>query len=321
MKVVYSDGYFLNLGDHVFPAVKYGLVKDRLLDAKILEPSDLVAPSPATDEDVLLVHTPSYVNKLKTGSFSPIEAMRLEVPYSRDLVDAFYLGAGGSILAGRLALDERAVVNLGGGFHHAYPEHGEGFCLVHDVAVAIRRLQRDRKVARAMVVDCDVHQGNGTAAIFRKDGDVFTLSIHQASNYPAWKPPSDLDIDLEDGVGDEEYLDRLGKGLLASLERFAPEVLFYLAGADPYAGDQLGGLKLTVGGLLRRDHLVLSAALDRKIPVCVTLAGGYAVKIEDTVTIHVNTVRAAKELLESSRARDGAPRGLRSSGRGRAARP
>jgi acetoin utilization deacetylase AcuC-like enzyme len=297
MKVVYSDGYFLKLGDHVFPAVKYRQVKERLLEEKIIEPTDLVAPAPATDEDVLLVHNPSYVNKLKTGCFSPIEAMRLEVPYSRELVDAFYLGAGGSILAGRLALDEKAAVNLGGGFHHAYPEHGEGFCLIHDVAVAIRRLQKDRKVVRAMVVDCDVHQGNGTAAIFRKDPDVFTLSIHQASNYPAWKPPSDLDINLADGVEDAEYLDRLGGGLAASLEKFTPEVLFYLAGADPYAGDQLGGLKLTVEGLLRRDRLVLSAARERMIPVCITLAGGYAVNVEDTVTIHANTVRVAKDLL------------------------
>lgn len=301
MKVVYSDGYFLKLGDHVFPAVKYLRVKDRLLEEKIIEPSELMTPAPATDVDVLLVHTPSYVNKLKSGSFSHIEAMRLEVPYSRELVDAFYLGAGGSILAGRLALEERAAVNLGGGFHHAYPEHGEGFCLVHDVAVAVRRLQKDRKIVRAMVVDCDVHQGNGTAAIFRGDPDVFTLSIHQASNYPAWKPPSDLDINLEDGVGDAEYLDRLGKGLSASLEKFTPEVLFYLAGADPYAGDQLGGLSLTVEGLLRRDRLVLSAACERKIPVCITLAGGYAVNVEDTVTIHANTVRVMKELLGSSR--------------------
>ena len=301
MKVVYSDGYFLKLGDHVFPAVKYLRVKDRLLEEKILSPSDLVAPAPATDEDVLLVHTHSYVNKLRTGSFSHIEAMRLEVPYSRELVDAFYLGAGGSILAGRLALEERAAVNLGGGFHHAYPEHGEGFCLVHDVAVAVRRLQKDRKIVRAMVVDCDVHQGNGTAAIFRRDPDVFTLSIHQVSNYPAWKPPSDLDINLEDGAGDAEYLDRLGKGLSASLEKFTPEVLFYLAGADPYAGDQLGGLSLTVEGLLRRDRLVLSAACERQIPVCITLAGGYAVNVEDTVTIHANTVRVTKELLGSSR--------------------
>ena len=301
MKVVYSDNYLLNLGDHVFPAVKYRRIKERLLEEKIIDPSDLVAPAPATDEDLLLVHSPSYIQKLKTGSFSPIEAMRLEVPYSRELADAFFLAAGGSILAGRLALEEDAAVNLGGGFHHAFPDHGEGFCLIHDVAVAIRRLLKDRKVQRAMVVDCDVHQGNGTAAIFRKDPDVFTLSIHQASNYPAWKPASSLDINLADGVEDAEYLERLGGGLADSLEKFTPEILFYLAGADPYAGDQLGGLGMTVEGLLRRDRLVLSTARDRKIPVCITLAGGYAVNVEDTVTIHVNTVKAAKEQFGSSR--------------------
>jgi acetoin utilization deacetylase AcuC-like enzyme len=297
LKVIYSEGYFLQLGDHVFPAVKYRRIKERLLEEKIISPSDLAEPGPAGDEDLLLVHTPSYLQKLKTGSFSPVEAMRQEVPYSRELAEAFRLAAGGSILAGRLALEERAAVNLGGGFHHAFPEHGEGFCLIHDVAVAIRRLQKDRRIQKAMVVDCDVHQGNGTAAIFRKDPDVFTFSIHQANNYPAWKPASDLDIDLPDGVGDEEYLGRLAAGLDASLAKLAPDILFYVAGADPYAEDQLGGLKLTIDGLLRRDRLVLTAARERKIPVCITLAGGYARNVDDTVTIHANTVRAALEIV------------------------
>jgi acetoin utilization deacetylase AcuC-like enzyme len=303
VKIVYSDGYFLNLGDHVFPALKYRRIKDRLLEEKVITPADLVAPLPATDEDVLLVHTPSYVHKLRTGSFSPMEVMRMEVPYSRELAEAFFLAAGGSLMAGRLALEEKACVNLGGGFHHAFPEHGEGFCLIHDVAVAIKRLQKERKIGQALVVDCDVHQGNGTAAIFRKDPDVFTLSIHQANNYPTWKPSSDLDIDLEDGVSDAEYLGRLEEGLAASLAKIAPDILFYVAGADPYAEDQLGGLKLTLEGLLRRDRLVLSAARDRKIPVCVTLAGGYARNVEDTVTIHANTVRAALEIFGPARAR------------------
>ncbi len=297
MKVVYSDNYFLNLGEHVFPAEKYRRIRDRLLEEKVLQSADLVEPRPASDEDLLLVHAPSYLHKLKTGSFSPMEVMRQEVPYSRELVDAFILAAGGSLLAGRLALEEGVAVNLGGGFHHAFPDHGEGFCLIHDIAVAVRRLLKDRKVRRAMVVDCDVHQGNGTAAIFRKDPDVFTLSIHQASNYPSWKPPSSLDINLEDGVGDEEYLRLLEEGLATSLVKFTPEILFYLAGADPFCEDQLGGLKLSLEGLLRRDRLVFAAARDKRIPVCVTLAGGYAFDVEDTITIHANTVRAAKELL------------------------
>jgi acetoin utilization deacetylase AcuC-like enzyme len=297
MKVVYSEGYFLKLGDHVFPALKYRRIKDRLLEEKVIVSSDLVTAAPATDEDLLLVHTHSYLHKLKTGTFSPVEVMRQEVPYSRELAEAFFLAAGGTLLAGRLALEDGAAVNLGGGFHHAFPEHGEGFCLVNDVAVAVRRFQKDRTVGRAMVVDCDVHHGNGTAAIFRRDPEVFTLSIHQANNYPAWKPASSLDINLEDGVEDAEYLGRLNEALTSSLKDFAPEILFYLAGADPYAGDQLGGLRLSIEGLLRRDRLVLSAARERRIPVCITLAGGYAVNVEDTITIHANTVRVAKELF------------------------
>jgi len=299
MKVVYSEGYFLKLGDHVFPAVKYRRVKERLLEQGVVTAADILEPDPATDEEILLVHTPSYFGKLKTGSFSPVDVMRHEVPYSHELVDAFVLGAGGTIRAGRLALEERIGANLGGGFHHAFPEHGEGFCLINDVAVAIRRLQKDRKIERAMVVDCDVHQGNGTAAIFRKDPEVFTLSIHQANNYPSWKPPSNLDINLEDGVGDREYLDRLGEGLASSLEKFQPDLLMYVAGADPYAEDQLGGLRLTLQGLEERDRLVLAAARDRRISACITLAGGYAAQVEDTVTIHANTIRVAKDLFRS----------------------
>jgi len=297
VKVVYSDGYFLKLGDHVFPAIKYRRVKERLLEEKILEPSDLREPAPATDEDLLLVHTPSYLQKLKMGSFSPVEVMRHEVPYSRELVDAFVLAAGGSILAARLALEEGAAVNLGGGFHHAFPDHGEGFCLIHDVAVAIRRMQKERKLRKAMVVDCDVHQGNGTAAIFKKDPDVFTLSLHQFNNYPQWKPESSLDVDLADGVQDSEYLDKLSEALDAALCQLVPDVLFYVAGADPYQEDQLGGLHLTLEGLLKRDQLVLKTFRQRRIPAHVTLAGGYAVKVEDTVTIHAHTVRAVKEIF------------------------
>ncbi|MCI0567387.1 MAG: histone deacetylase [Acidobacteria bacterium] len=299
MKVVYSDGYFLKLGEHVFPAVKYRRIKEKLLEDKIIAPSDLVEPAMATDDDIQLVHTPSYIQKLKMGTFSPVEVMRQEVPYSRELVDAFYLATGGSILAARLAVEERIAVNLGGGFHHAFPDHGEGFCLLHDVAVAIRRMQKERKIAKAWVVDCDVHQGNGTAAIFKNDSEVFTLSIHQFNNYPTWKPASSLDIDLSDGVEDAEYLAKLKEGLATSLERFKPDMLFYVAGADPYREDQLGGLALTLEGLVKRDRLVLEAARERKIPAHITLAGGYAVNVDDTVTIHANTVRVAREFFKA----------------------
>ncbi len=299
MKVVYSDAYFLQLGEHVFPAVKYRRVKEKLLADGTIAPADLVEPEPATDEDLLLVHAPSYIHKLKTGTFSPVEIMRHEVPYSRELVDAFILAAGGSILAAKLALDDRsAAVNLGGGFHHAYADHGEGFCLIHDVAVAIRRMQKDRRIGRAMVVDCDVHHGNGTAAIFRKDPDVFTLSIHQLHNYPFHKPPSSLDIDLADGTGDDEYLEKLEQGLAAAMQKLRPDLLFYIAGADPFGEDQLGGLNLTREGLEKRDRLVFEAARRHKALVHLTLAGGYAVNVEDTVAIHAATVRILREVFK-----------------------
>ncbi len=295
MKLVYSAGYDLNLGNHVFPSIKYRLVREKVLRDGLATPEDFIEPAPATDDDVALVHHRDYIRNLQTGKLSFLEIQRLEIPYSPELVRAVWLSAGGSILAGRLALEEAAAVNIGGGFHHAYPDHGEGFCVLHDVAIAIRRLQKDQAIERAMTVDCDLHQGNGTAAIFGGDHSVFTLSIHQENNYPYPKPPSTLDINLVDGVGDEEYLHALEAGLDRALAEFAPNLIFYIAGADPYREDQLGGLKLTLEGLERRDRLVFEKARAKKIPVAVTLAGGYARRVEDTVTIHTNTVRVAKE--------------------------
>ena len=305
MKLVYSDQYDLNLGDHVFPSVKYKLTKEKLLREGVVRPEDLVEPSPASDEDVALVHHREYIRKLQTGKLSHLEIQRLEIPYSPELVRAVWLCAGGSILAARLALEDRIAVSLGGGFHHAFPDHGEGFCVLHDVAIAIRRLQKDGAIERAMTVDCDVHQGNGTAEIFAADRTVFTLSIHQERNYPYPKPPSNLDINLEDGAEDEEYLAALDQGLDQSLGEFHPDAIFYLAGADPYRDDQLGGLKLSLDGLERRDRMVYEKARAKNIPVMVTLAGGYARKLEDTIRIHANTIRAAKEFAEE-RVRRGA---------------
>jgi acetoin utilization deacetylase AcuC-like enzyme len=295
-KLVYHDRYDLRLGEHIFPSQKFRLVRDALIAQGIAGPSDFLSPQPATDDDVRLVHTPEYVAKLRHDGLTLSERMLLEIPYSKEVVEAFWLAAGGSILAGRCALQDGFAANLGGGFHHAFPEHGEGFCMVHDVAIAIRRLQADGAVRRVMVVDTDVHQGNGTAAIFAKDQEVFTLSIHQENNYPARKPPSDMDINLEDGTNDDEYLAALRKGLEGTLGRFHPDLLFYVGGADPYREDQLGGLRLSLGGLQRRDELVFGEARRRNVPVAMTLAGGYARKVEDTVQIHVNTVRAAREI-------------------------
>jgi acetoin utilization deacetylase AcuC-like enzyme len=211
------------------------------------------------------------------------------------MVRAVWLCAGGSILAGRRALAEGVAANIGGGFHHAFPEHGEGFCVLNDVAIAIRTLQREGAIRQAMTVDLDVHHGNGTAFIFARDSSVCTFSMHQERNYPLEKPPSDFDIHLPDGCEDDSYLHLLRQSLHHALSSFAPDLIFYLAGADPYREDQLGGLSLTKAGLLERDGVVLAFARERRIPVAITLAGGYARRVEDTVDIHVATIRAARE--------------------------
>jgi acetoin utilization deacetylase AcuC-like enzyme len=224
--------------------------------------------------------------------------MLLEIPYSRELVDAVWLAAGGSIAAARCALCDGFGANLGGGFHHAYADHGEGFCAIHDVAVAIRRLQADGAIRKAIVVDTDVHHGNGTAAIFRNDPSVFTISIHQLNNYPGHKPPSSIDLNMADRVDDEEYLGALLPAVQKSLDEFRPEILFYVGGADPFCEDQLGGLSLTKKGLMERDRRVFEEARQRGIPVATTLAGGYARRVEDTVRIHVNTILAAREIAD-----------------------
>jgi acetoin utilization deacetylase AcuC-like enzyme len=324
-KLVYSNGYYLPIGAHVFPAEKYRLVHDHLLAGGVAEATDFLDPEPASDQDILLVHTPEYVHKLKTRTLSPREEMELEIPYTPQLVEAFWLAAGGSILAARQALTDRVCINVGGGFHHAFPDHGEGFCMIHDVAVAIRRMQRDGEIRTAMTVDCDVHHGNGTAAIFAgtrtpgellpsasapplnreqptankvraaHTGDVFTISLHQHNNYPPVKPPSSIDVDLPDGVGDDDYLAWLDNALSSGLRQFEPDLLCYIAGADPYREDQLGGLSLTMEGLKKRDELVFRVARARAIPVMVTFAGGYARNVADTVAIHCNTAVAAKE--------------------------
>ena len=297
-KLVYHDRYDLHLGAHVFPSQKYRMVHDQLLAGNFASPDDFVAPQPATDDDVLRVHSQEYLYKLKTGTLSYTEILRMEVPYSKELMDACWLAAGGSILAGQRALQDGWSANIGGGFHHAYPDHGEGFCVIHDVAIAIRRLQFDRAIETAMIVDTDVHHGNGTAAIFGGDGTVFTLSIHQENNYPYPKPPSTMDIHLRDGVGDEDYLSILEKHLHKAFHDFSPQILFYIGGADPYREDQLGGLALTIEGLARRDALVFDYARRHKVPVAITLAGGYARNVADTVRIHINTILAARDAAQ-----------------------
>lgn len=294
-KLVYHPGYDLRLGEHVFPSRKYRLIHDRLFDEGFAHPADFVEPQQARDEDILRVHERGWVERLKSGNLSESEIVRLEIPYSKEMVDGFWLMTGGTILAARNALRDRVGFNIGGGFHHAFPGHGEGFCAIHDVAVAIRALQHEKLIERALVIDCDVHDGNGTAAIFGNDRSVLTLSIHQLNNYPAEKPPSTIDIHLRDGVGDGEYLDRLEGGVKLAMS-FEPNLVVYVAGADPYQEDQLGGLKLTMEGLKRRDRFVCETALKQEVPVAIVLAGGYARNTDDTVAIHCNTARVAAEV-------------------------
>jgi acetoin utilization deacetylase AcuC-like enzyme len=292
LSVIWHSDYEIDIGPHVFPTQKYRLILDKLLAENTIEGNDLLTPQPADDDDVALAHTPPFVDKIKHGELTAQEEMVLEVPFSPQLRDAMWLCAGGTILTGRVALQHGVAMHLGGGFHHAFPDHGEGFCLINDVAVAIRFLMQHGEIGRAAVVDLDVHHGNGTAAIFTDDTDVFTLSIHQQNNYPAWKPPGDLDVGLADGTSDTEYLAALERSILRVLDH-KPDLVFYLAGADPYRYDQLGGLGLTLEGLRRRDDFVLESLTGRGIPVAVTLAGGYAVNPSDTVEIHCGTVRAA----------------------------
>jgi acetoin utilization deacetylase AcuC-like enzyme len=294
--IVWHSAYEVDIGPHPFPTRKYRLVRERLLSEGSIAPADLVEAAPASDEQVALIHTTEYLRKIKTGTLSEEERLVLEVPFSPALREASWISAGGSTLAARLALDRERrgiAVHLGGGFHHAFPDHGEGFCLINDVAIAIRVLQREGIARRVAVVDLDVHHGNGTAAIFQGDPDVFTFSMHQERNYPAWKPASDLDIGLEDGTADAEYLALLERRLPELLARHRPELVFYLAGADPFRFDQLGGLGLTLEGLRRRDELVFARTKRQGVAVAVCLAGGYAMRTEDTLEIHCNTVRAA----------------------------
>lgn len=296
LPVVWHPSYDVDIGAHVFPTRKYRLVRNRLIGEGTITEAQIETPDAATANDLSLVHTPQYVEKILTGDFTAGDAAKLELPFTPELRTASLFCAGGSVLAGRRALDAGLAVHLGGGYHHAFADHGEGFCLINDVAIAIRVLLLEARVERAAVVDLDVHHGNGTADVFAHDGRVFTFSMHQERNYPFLKPRSTIDVGLEDGVGDDQYLWALEQHLPAILAH-KPGLVFYLAGADPYEWDQLGGLRLTRAGLRRRDALVLKTCRKAGVPVAVVLAGGYAVDTDDTVEIHCDTVRAARDVL------------------------
>ncbi len=299
MNVVYSVRYRIDIGPHVFPTQKYSLIHARLIETGVIQPEDCVEPEPASWDELALVHTPEYLHKMRDGAMTPADVAQLELPWSREMVEGFRLMVGGTIQAARIAcgLDEFGIQNsefgihIGGGFHHAFPSHGEGFCPFNDVAVATRVLQ-SRGLERVAIVDLDVHHGNGTAFVFESDPRVFTFSMHQQHNYPMWKPRGSLDIGLVDGAHDATFLRELERALPTVLVH-APECIFYLAGADPYEDDQLGGLRLTKEGLRRRDRMVIDAARSAGVPLVIVLAGGYARHVEDTVAIHVATIEEA----------------------------
>lgn len=297
--VVYSPEYECDIGPHVFPTRKYRLVLERMIEDGDITASEVLAPPAPTRGQLERVHTPEYLRDLAELRDSPGTRMS-ELPLTREIVHAYALACGGTLRAAREALRAGAAVHLGGGFHHAYPDHAEGFCYLNDLAVAIRVLQGEGAIRRAAVVDLDVHQGNGTASIFARDPEVFTLSMHQEQLYPVPKEHSSLDVGLEVGTGDREYLARLDEAL-PQVWAHAPELVLYQAGADPYVGDMLGALALTLDGLAARDTRVLEGCAARGIPVVVTLGGGYAREVGDTVRIHHRTARIAMELATRTR--------------------
>jgi acetoin utilization deacetylase AcuC-like enzyme len=302
MRYAYHTDYFVPLPPrHPFPMAKYPLVHQRLLDEGVLRPQDVVVPDEVLAGDLALVHAPGYLQKLVSGSLEAVEIRRIGVPWSEALWRRSKLAVQGTVEAARAALEDGLAGNLAGGTHHAFADHGEGFCVLNDVAVAIRVLQREGRAARALVIDLDVHQGNGTAAIFEDDPDVFTFSMHGERNYPTRKMRSCLDVGLGDGVGDDEYLGLLARHLAEILRDFTPDIVFYLAGVDPAQGDRYGRLALSDDGIRRRDRHVLQACLDRRLPVVITLAGGYAGTPERTAELHAIVFREAVALLCAAR--------------------
>jgi acetoin utilization deacetylase AcuC-like enzyme len=301
LRIVWSPTYEVDIGAHVFPTRKYRLVRDRLLQSGVVEEASFVVPEPVDRSALARVHTPEYLDKIDEDALSHLERMLLEVPFSSELREASVLCCGGTLAAGRAALEDEVAVHLGGGFHHAFGGHGEGFCLLNDVAVAAAELIHDGSVARVAIVDLDVHHGNGTAQIFAGDDRVFTFSMHQEQNYPSVKPPSDLDIGLPDGTSDASYLSTLSANLPLVFERHRPGLVIYLAGADPYREDQLGGLGLSLDGLRGRDAMVLDECVRRRVPAAVVLAGGYAFRSSDTVAIHAATVEEAVRIRSARR--------------------
>ncbi|HEX5474580.1 MAG TPA: histone deacetylase [Vicinamibacterales bacterium] len=290
MRIVYADRYEFDLPGHIWPTSKYRRLAERLRADPSCRGSRFVEPAAATWDELALVHGAAYLDAMRTHQLTPEQIATLELPWTAALADGFRLMVGGTCLAASAALEDGRALHIGGGLHHAFANHGEGFCPFNDVAVAIRVLQRDGAIGRAAILDADVHHGNGTAMIFERDPGVFTCSLHQQHNYPMFKPRSDLDVGFEDGAGDDRYLTSLAASLPCVFET-GPDLLFYLAGADPYEHDRLGGLALTKAGLRERDRVVVERATAAGVPLAVVLAGGYATEVEDTVDIHAATAR------------------------------
>ncbi len=303
MKCVYHPSYQVALPPgHPFPMSKYSLLKDRLLAEGILAAGDILQPEPLDASTLELVHTREYLAKLVSSGLSAAEQRRLGLPWSEALWQRSRLASAGTLLAARAALDQGLAGNLAGGTHHAFADHGEGFCVLNDVAIAIRKLQAEGAIERAAIIDLDVHQGNGTAAIFEADEDVFTFSMHGERNYPLAKMRSNLDVPLKDGVGDAEYLDALRRHVPTVLDTANADIVFYLAGVDVAAGDRYGKLALTEEGVRQRDRRVIEAVRSRGLPLSIVLAGGYAPTRARTAELHAHAFReaAAYELLSLS---------------------
>jgi len=280
---------------HRFPIAKYALLRDAVIASGLVSAETLHEPARASVESLRLVHTDRYVEALISGTLSEAEQRRIGLPWSESLAERSFRAVGGTIEAASAALERGVTMNLAGGTHHAFPDHGEGFCVFNDVAVAIRMLQQQRRIRRAAVIDLDVHQGNGTHAVFAGDASVFTFSMHGGRNYPFHKVPGTLDVELADGTGDDTYLSALADALPRVIAAAAPDLVIYLAGSDPHEGDRLGRLRLTFDGLARRDAMVLDACREVGIPVAITIAGGYGRDINDSVQVHLNTVRIAAD--------------------------
>jgi len=301
LRAFYSDHFVLSLPEgHKFPMAKYSRLRERILADGIVPPQDLHEAPLATIADLRLVHTTEYVDAVMTGTVAHEIQRRIGFPWSPQMVERSRRSVGATIAASRAALDDGVAANLAGGTHHAFADRGEGFCVFNDVAVAARVLQRHQLARRIAIVDLDVHQGNGTAGIFSGDASVFTFSMHGDKNFPFKKEVGDLDVALADGTGDDEYLSLLQAHLHDVLNHHRPDFVFYLAGADPFEGDRLGRLKMTIDGLKRRDEIVMEACTRARLPVAITMSGGYANDIDAIVTIHANTIRVAGTLCRST---------------------